>query len=266
MAFDINTSVMVTERKALVKNSLLGLGVKEEVIHDHTLRALQPVNNNRASYLFPLTRGTDQVKTGELLLTQQDAFALTGIKLIVAKAPATGPGQYMTNGVFFYQYVDPILFNGGAVGGSKMTEAEAMNSFFNGGFIDIKEASTEVIYKLDARKLYYRPENAQNVSATMPETGVLPSTDRISEGLGVYIPSKEVLFSGDQDMNMTISIPGSVDLASLEEPPQGVATFPDHYNLIGAELEGFLIRGGANARCIKTRLTNGVCMMTDTAA
>lgn len=248
----------VIERKALVKSVLTSM-LPERIIHDHTLRVLQPVKNNKSSYDFPIIKGIQNTNPGEMLLTNQDAFALVGIRPIVAKGKTNG-NTYMVNGIPFQSYVDPIVFRGAAAGSAAAggatapayLEAEAMENFFT-GYFDLKESSTEIVYKLDTRKLRYLPARGVDVNAEMPSVRLLPVQERINEDNGMYLLGKEVLFHGKQDINAYFNIEGAADLGQVEAPFPTAET-----NVFGFELHGFLIRGGADLDCVRKLTMNGV--------
>lgn len=245
----------VIERKALVKSILASI-LPERIIHDHTLRVLQPVKNNKSSYDFPIIKGIQNTNPGEMLLTNQDAFALVGYRLVVAKAKTNG-NSYMVNGIPFHSYVDPVVFAGAAAGavstGSPAYyEAEGMENFFT-GYFDLKESSSEIVYKADTRKLRYLPARGVDVNAEMPNVRVLPVQERINEDNGMYLLGKEILFHGKQDINAYFNIEGAADLGQVESPFPTAET-----NVFGFELHGFLIRGGADLDCVRKLTMNGV--------
>lgn len=248
----------VIERKALVKSILTSM-VREQIVHDHTLRVLRPTVNNQSKYDYSLIKGVSTTAPGEVLLTKQDAFALVAVSVVVGKGVGT-VDNYTMNGQPLYPYVDPIVFPGAAAGSAAAggagsvayLEAEGMQNLLT-GFLDLKESSTEIMYKLDVRKLTKMPARGVDVSAEMPNVRLLPIVERINENNGSYLAGKEILFTGDQDINAYLTMEGTANLAQLESP------FPTaEVNVIGFEFHGFLIRGGAGLSCIKNMTVNGV--------
>jgi hypothetical protein len=174
------------------------------------LKFIVPVQNNRTTYTFPVIVGEDTHNYPEaVLLDRADAFTALELGIFIGHKPG-GASDVKYD---MYSYPNSTIFNTGG-------DADAFRTLFNHGLINCTINNVQYLQNYGIARMRKAPIVQTGLTYGYTTTGAtapngVDSFDGATDGFYPIVPTLQL--SGTSKLNITVTLPGSLNAAASGE-------------------------------------------------